>query len=498
MELKELLEKLDTLQKKMYAYDAASNSLYLDSVTVAPKDTSAGRGVALSILAGESHKLLTSEETDELLKNLEAHKDELDQVQKREVQMLRRSFDQVSRIPADEYMEYVSLMNDAEDVWHRAKEESDFKAFEPYLDKLVKFNRKLAGYYDADKKPYDALLNEYEHGMTMEKLDVFFKTLREHISPLIKEITETKQIDDSFLHLNYPIEKQRELSDYIMSVMGIDRAHCGLGETEHPFTLQFTSQDVRITTHYFEDAPASSMYSVIHEGGHALYCLGVDQKLDYTCLTDGVSMGIHESQSRFYENMIGRSMAFVEAIFPKMQELFPEQLKGITPEVFYRAINKAEPSLIRTESDELTYSLHVMIRYEIEKQLIGGTLEAKDVPAEWNRLYKEYLGVDVPNDKEGCLQDSHWAGGNFGYFPSYALGNAYAAQMLQKMESEGDIWASVRKGDLSPVTAWLREHVHHYGQLLEPNEIVAIACGDFDPTVYTTYLEEKYRKIYGL
>ena len=209
-------------------------------------------------------------------------------------------------------------------------------------------------------------------------------------------------------------------------------------------------------------------------------------------------MGIHESQSRFYENIIGRSLPFLEAIFPKMQEFFPQQLSDVTAEQMYRAVNMAQPSLIRTEADELTYCLHVMVRYEMEKQLIGGTLAVKDVPAEWNRLYKEYLGVDVPDDTHGCLQDSHWSGGMIGYFPSYALGSAYGAQMLRNMEKDVDVWGSVARGDLEPVTHWLTDKIHRYGRMLDPKELVEQACGDFDPTVYTDYLTEKYSKLYNL
>ena len=498
MDLTIALEKLDELQKKMYAYGAANSALYLDSVTVAPKDTSEGRGVAMGILAGEEHKLFASPETGELLDCLESNRDKLDARQARQTELLRRSYTQLSRIPADEYMEYAMLTNEASDVWHRAKEQNDFELFRPVLEKLVAFNRKFAGYYDSTKAPYDALLNEYERGMTMEKLDAFFAALREKIVPVIRAVGEKPQIDDGFLHKHYPVEIQRKFSDYLMEVMGLDRAHCGIGETEHPFTLNFNSQDVRITTHYVEDSLAESMYSVVHEGGHALYERGVDPQNDYTVLAGGVSMGIHESQSRFYENLIGRSRPFVHAIFPRIRAFFPEQLKDVDAEMFYRAVNKAQPSLIRTEADELTYSLHIMVRYEIEKQLIGGTLAVGDIPAEWNRLYKEYLGIDVPDDRQGCLQDSHWSGGSFGYFPSYALGSAYGAQMLRNMEKDVDVWGSVGKGDLAPVTAWLREKVHQYGSLLEPAQIVENACGVFDPTVYTDYLTEKYSELYGL
>lgn len=498
MKTQEALQKLEVLEKKMYAYHVADSSLFLDSVTVAPSDTSEGRGIALGVLAGESHKLLASEETGTLLEFLSEHKEELTSIQKRRAEELQRQYRRLSGIPAEEYMEYTMLVNEASDVWHKAKERNDFEMFRPVLEKLVETKKKFAGYFDSSKKPYDALLAEYERGTDMEYLDQFFGEIREKLVPLIQKISKVPQIDDSFLHRKYPLEAQRKFSDYLMEVLELDRTHCTIGETEHPFTLEFNNKDVRITTNYKVDNVADSMYSVIHEGGHAKYELGIRDDLQYTCLAGGVSMGVHESQSRFYENLIGRSRPFIEAIFPKMQEFFPEQLGDVTAEQMYRGVNKAEPSLIRTEADELTYCLHVMIRYEIEKQLIGGKLEVKDIPRTWNRLYKEYLGVDVPDDQHGCLQDSHWSGGDFGYFPSYALGSAYGVQMLRNMEKEMDVWGKVRKGDLSEISAWLGEKVHQHGKYLEPAEVVKNACGEFDPSLYVDYLTEKYTKLYGL
>ena len=493
---KEALKKLEQTQA---AYNHALGVLYLDATTAAPSDTWEGRGKTMEVMSQITYDLLVNDENNELLSYLEAHSDELDAQTKREVEVLRKSYDQIHRVPAEEYVAYSVLINDAEGVWHKAKLEDDFAAFAPYLEKIVDYNRKFAGYYHPEMAPYDALLNEYEEGMNVETLDAFFAQLRQTIVPLIEKIRAAKQIDDAFLYRHYPVEIQRKLSDYLMEVMGIDRTHCGIAETEHPFTTNFNNKDVRITTHYFEDNLVSSMFSVIHEGGHALYELGADDCYNYTALAGGVSMGIHESQSRFYENIIGRSPAYVHAVFPKLKELFPEQLADVDETMFYRAINKAEPSLIRTEADELTYCLHIMVRYEIEKQLIGGTLAVKDVPAEWKRLYKEYLGVDVPSDREGCLQDSHWSGGSIGYFPSYALGSAYGAQMLHKMQEEiGDIWADVAKGDLSKVTDWLRSHIHRYASFKKPGELLESVCGKFDAKYYTDYLTEKYTKLYNL
>ena len=498
MNITEAIQNLEILQKKIYAYDAAQSALFLDGVTVAPSETSEGRGVALGILAGESQKLMTCEETGTLIQFLNEQKEELTALQKRQVEVLKRNYEQLVRIPPKEYMEYSMLTNEASDVWHKAKEQSDFALFCPALEKLVVFNRKFAGYYDSSKKPYDALLNEYERGVDMAYLDQFFGTIREKLVPLIQAIGQAEQIDDSFLHQKYPLDAQRKFSDYLMEVLGLDRKHCTIGETEHPFTLNFNNKDVRITTNYKEDNVVSSMYSVIHEGGHAKYELGIGDEYQYSVLAGGVSMGVHESQSRFYENLIGRSRPFIELIFPKMQEFFPEQLKHVTAEQMYRAVNKVEPSLIRTEADEVTYALHVMVRYEIEKQLIGGSLQVKDVPTEWNRLYKEYLGVDVPDDRHGCLQDSHWSGGSFGYFPSYALGSAYGAQMLQNMEAEIDVWNEVSNGNLSAISDWLRERVHQYGSYLEPAEVIKKSCGEFEPEVFVEYLIKKYTEIYKL
>ncbi len=497
--LQQALEASAKHQQTLAAYNHALGVVYLDATTAAPSDSWEGRGKTMEIMSGITYALETDPKVPKMLAMLEAHMDELTDQQKRETEVLRKGYDQMHKVPAEEYIAYSVLLNDAESVWHRAKNENDFAAFAPYLEKIVDYNRKFAGYYQPDMAPYDALLNEYEEGLNMKTLDGFFAWLREVIVPLIGKIQAAEQIDDSFLHRHYPVEIQRKFSDYLMEVMGLDRNHCGIAETEHPYTTNFNNKDVRITTHYHEDDLVSSMFSVIHEGGHALYELGADDCYNYTCLSGGVSMGIHESQSRFYENIIGRSPEFVHAIFPKVKALFPEQLGDVSEEDFYRAVNKAEPGLVRTESDEVCYCLHVMVRYEIEKQLIAGSLAVADVPAEWKRLYREYLGVEVPNDTLGCLQDSHWSGGMIGYFPSYALGSAYGPQLLAKMEEElGDIWMDVAGGDLSKVNGWLREKIHRHASFVKPGALFRSVCGEFDPKYYTDYLTKKYTELYGI
>ena len=493
------LEKLDKLQRTQAAYNHALGVVYLDATTVAPSDSWEGRGKTMEVMSEIMYNLIADPENEDMLCYLETHKAELDAQKIREVEVLRKQYDQIHRIPAQEYVEYSVLQNDAQVAWEKAKNEDDFASFAPYLEKIVMFNRKFAGYYNADLAPYDALLNEYEEGLTMETLDAFFAQLREVIVPLIARVQDAEPIEDGFLFKHYPVEIQRKFSDYLMEVLGMDRSHSTIAETEHPYTTNFNNKDVRITTHYHEDNLVSSMFSVIHEGGHALYELGADDCYNYTCLSGGTSMSIHESQSRFYENLIGRSAAFVHAIFPKVKELFPEQLADVDEEMFYRAINKAEPSLIRTEADELTYALHIMVRYEIEKQVLADQLEVKDIPAQWKKLYKEYLGVDVPDDRSGCLQDSHWSGGMIGYFPSYALGSAYGVQMLKKMQEDaGDVFADVAKGDLSKVTGWLKENIHCHASFKKPGALLEEVCGEFDAKYFTDYLVEKYSALYRL
>ena len=497
--INEAVARLDEIEATAAAYGHALGVLTLDAATAAPLGSAEGRGKTMAVLSNVTYELAASADTRELIGFLSAHLDELDPAHRRQVEIRKKGCEQLIRIPQEEYVAYNVLLNKAEGIWRVAKQENDFASFAPVLQEIVDFNRKFAGYYDPEKRPYDALLNEFEEGLTMETLDAFFAKLRSVIVPLVHAISEKEQPDTSFLNQSFPIEGQKKLAKYLMDTIGLDPNKCTIAESEHPFTCGFNNHDVRITTHYHEFNPTFAVFSTIHEGGHALYELGVEDDYNQTCLTGGASMGIHESQSRFYENIIGRSREFIELIFSKMQEVFPEQLSGVTAYDLYRAVNKAQPSLVRTESDELTYSMHIMIRYEIEKQLIAGTLEVKDVPTAWNNLYKKYLGIDVPTDTLGCLQDSHWSGGMIGYFPSYALGSAYGAQMKHVMEAEiGAISQYIAKGDIGTITAWLREHIHRFGNFLKPAEIFENACGKFDAKYFAEYLTEKYSGLYNL
>ncbi len=500
MQLSEAREQLMKLQAKMSAYSHAMGLIYYDGSTAAPKGTAANRGHTLSVLSEEMYKLSTGEETVALLEYLDGEKQQLSEKEQRMVFLMLRSIREMQKIPMAEYVAYQELLVQADDAWHTAKETNDFPLFEPFLEKIFETNIRFAKYCAPEMEPYDYWLNEYEDGLTMSQCDVFFATLRSRIVPLIQKIRQKQNMDDTCLYGNFPVNKQAEFSDKLMQVLGLDRNHVTIATTEHPFTTTLGSHlDTRITTHYMPNNVASSMYSVIHEGGHALYDTGSADDLAFTVLDGGVSMGIHESQSRFYENLLGRSRAFIWHIFPIMQSIFPLQMQGVGAEDIYRAVNRVQPSLIRTEADEVTYCLHVMIRYELEKKVMSGELQVHDLPKEWNRLYKEYLGVTVPNDTMGVLQDCHWSQGSIGYFPSYALGSAYGVQLLNKMKETVDVETCLKEGKLEPINNWNREHIWQYGSLYPPKKLLEMALGGpFDPQVYTDYLEHKYKDLYHL
>lgn len=498
MDLSAALKQLDLLQRKQLAYSHAMGIIDYDGMTAAPSGTATNRAETLGILSEETYKLTTGEETVALLDYLHEHIAELDETHQRIVRVMYKNIEETRRIPMEEYVAYQKLTTESDAIWHTAKENNDYALFMPYLERLIAQTKRIMHYIKPDQPAYNTLLDRFETGLTRQKCDAFFAVVRRELVPLIHRVTAARQVDDAPLHGHFPLDKQRQLSDYLMQVIGLDRANCTIAETEHPFTTGFTKYDVRITTHYCEDNFASSMFSVIHEGGHALYDTHPMDALAYTVLGGGVSMGIHESQSRFYENIIGRSRGFIKLIAPTLRSLFP-QLEGCDDESLYRAFNRAEPSLIRTEADELTYCLHILIRYELEQRLFDGTLSVQDLPREWNRLYKEYLGVTVPNDREGVLQDTHWADALFGYFPSYALGSAYGAQMLHKMKQTVDVDAALTAGDLSPVNGWLNEHIWQYGGLYEPEVLLDKVFGEaFDPMYYVQYLKDKFSEIYDL
>lgn len=499
MTLEQALAKLKETTAALNAYGHAMGVMYVDGDTAAPVQSYKGRGETMAYLSGITYQLTVAPEIPEVFGTILANRDQVTPIQARQAELMKENYEHLTRIPMDEYIAYQQVLTEAGAVWHEAKEKSDYAMFAPHLAKLIDYSRRFAAYRDSTRPAYDLLLDDHEKGTSVKTLDPFFATLREKLTPVVLAVGEKPAPRTDFLHQRFPLHVQREFSARLMQMMGIDPQRCTLCETEHPFTSGFNKWDVRITTHYYENDPLSNMYSVIHEGGHALYELGIGDELQFTSLASGATMGLHESQSRFYENLIGRSQPFCEALLPVMQELFPQQMAGVTPEMLYAAVNKAEPSLIRTEADELTYPMHIMIRYEMEKQMFLGDAKVEDLPALWNQMYKDYLGVIVPNDREGILQDTHWSGGMFGYFPSYALGSAYGVQMLSHMEKDVDVWGAARQGDLTPITAWLGDKLHRYGNLLTPDKLLLNAMGEpFDPVCYTDYLTKKFTELYKL
>lgn len=499
MTTKEALEKYTALEKTLFALGHAESMLYYDGATVAPKGSAGVRASTLGELSRLTYQFATSPETIEIVGTLAADLDSLDAVTRRKVTENVRDLERMRRVPEDIFVEYTELSAKADAVWHDAKEKNDFASFEPYLQKMFDMTKLVRSCEEPGKDPYDTALDAHERGLDRATCDAFFAGLREKLVPLINEVKEhADRVDDTPLKRRFPIEKQRKFSDFVMGLMDIDPNHCVLGETEHPFTIDFSRDDVRITTHYHENAFASSMYSVIHEGGHALYELHTGRELAGTELGSGASMAIHESQSRFYENVIGRSREFCSLIYPWLKAEFAPNFDDVSEDDFYRMINKSEPSLIRTEADELTYCMHVMVRYELEKRMFTGELKAKDLPAEWNRLYKEYLGVDVPDDRRGVLQDSHWSNGNIGYFPTYAIGSAYGGQYIERINRDFDLFAAVKDGDFARINGWLEEHIWKYGRMLDPVPLFESVCGKFDVNYYVAYLEKKFRDVYRL
>lgn len=490
------------LLKKMSAYSEAVSVMYWDMRTGAPKKGISARSEAVGTLSTEVFNMSVSEEMENLLNELEEKKDSLEPVMLKTFKEVKKQFDLSKNIPEEEYREYVVLTTQAEAKWEEAKEQADFDMFLPYLEKIVAMTKKFIGYWgEKDGNPYNTLLDQYEPGMTTDVIDEVFGQLKETIVPLVKKIQESgNQPDTSFLFKKFPKENQKNFSHKILKQLGYDFDAGRLDETVHPFAMGINIGDVRITTKYDENDFRSAVFGTIHECGHALYEQNIDIELEGLPVADGTSMGIHESQSLFYEQFVGHNENFWKYNFEALKAESPEQFKDVSVEEFLRAINASKPSLIRIEADELTYPLHIMIRYEIEKGLFNGDLEVKDLPEIWADKYEEYLGIRPENNGEGVLQDVHWAGGSFGYFPSYALGYMYAAQlkvaMLKDLPNFDELCET---GEFEPVLKWLTEHVHKYGKMKNPLEIIEEATGEgLNAKYLADYLSEKYTKLYNL
>ena len=489
--------------ERNHAYEAALALLSWDTETLAPSAASENTAKYVGILSEEAYHILICDEVESLLKKLSSKKEQenLSVSEQAIVKLLQKEFKKLSCIPPKEYREFSELCATAQSVYCRAKQNAKFEDFAPTLEKLVDYTRRFASYRaEKDDNLYDLLLDEYEEGFTTDILDDFFAKLREAIVPLMKQvIAKNDTINKDYNTRNYPEDIQEGFCRFLSGYLGFDYNRGVIAQSEHPFTTSLHNHDVRITNHYYSDNLESAMFSAIHETGHALYEMGVDDTLSGTPAGTGISMGMHESQSRFYENMIGRSKEFWEPLFPKLKSTYPEELSDVSLEDFIAGINKAEPGSIRTEADELTYPLHIMIRYELEKDLIAGNCSVSDLPELWNKKYKDYLGVTPTDDAEGVLQDIHWSGASFGYFPSYALGSAIAAQLYHYMAQQIPVADYLKEGNMVPIREFLRDHIHKYGAVYPTNELLKKVTGEeFNPDYYIRYLTEKYTKLYHL
>jgi carboxypeptidase Taq len=495
------MTKLKNYLEKYYALAMSEAMFSWDMQTAAPRGAWESISKIIGILSAEAFAMSISPEIKGYLDELSqpAPFSPVSDIDKAIVRICRKQYDQTHNIPVAEIREYSELVAASDGVWRVAREENDYGRFAPYLEKIIGFKKKFAEYIGYKDHPYDALLDMYEPDMTVAKLDVFFAQVRERVVPLLQKITKLNKPAGAFA--KQPVSKavQEALSALMMRTIGYDLNRGLLAESAHPFTMGFSKDNVRITTHYHEDKFLSSVFSVLHEGGHALYEQNKSDDIKGTILDTGISMGIHESQSRFLENVIGRSREFWQSVWPEFSAIIGGCLGELSLDEFIFTINAVEPSLIRIEADELTYPLHIMVRYELEKTLMSQVCAVEDLPRMWNEKYREYLGIVPPDDASGILQDVHWSGGMFGYFPSYALGSAYAAQFLAALKAEMDVFALVRDGRLYKITDWLREKIHRHGSVYTPDVIIRQATGqDLNADYYVKYLEDKFSKIYGL
>lgn len=485
------------------SYNEAVGLMYWDLRTGAPRKGAEKRAETIGLLSTEAFKLGTSDEMGTYLESFtqESFLSQLDAVDRRLVETVKKEYDLNRKVPAEEFQAYTILTSKSETKWEDAKESGDFESFEPFLSEIVATLRKFIGYWGAKDTPYDTLLDMYEPDLTVERLDEVFDRLKKRLVPLAEAIAASDiKPNLPFLDATYPKEGQKAFSHFILKEMGYDFDAGRLDETVHPFATGLNPGDVRITTHYHEKDVLSAAFSSLHEGGHALYEQNIDPKLTGTPLAQGTSMGIHESQSRFWENMVGRSLPFWQRYFGELQKQFPDQLTGVTPELFHFAANRVENSLIRIEADELTYNLHIIIRYEIEKMLFNEDLDVKKLPEVWNAKYESYLGITPPNNSQGVLQDVHWSGGSFGYFASYSLGNMYAAQIMHTLRQELTNYDElIEQGNLLPIKEWLTEKIYRFGKSKKPAEIIFDVTGEeLNPDYLADYLEQKYASLYNL
>lgn len=498
--MQEKLKRLKEILALLKKYEHALGIMYFDFETIVPKDAREEEAEILDFFSNEHFKISSSDEMKELTQYLYDNKDQIeDPLDVSLINKLYDKYQKIKNITPEFDLKMSNIFSRSYNTWLKAKEAKDYNLFKDVFKEVIDIEKEAVGYRE-NKLPnyYDNLLNDCEEGLLQEDLDPFFKELKEGLIDLINRIKNSKHvIRRDFLNRKVPIHKQELFSKYLLELNGYNFNKGVLSTTEHPFTSDIAKNDARVTTHYHEDMVLSNIYSIIHEGGHAILMQN-EREEDYEhFINDYVTNGMHESVSRFYENIIGRSKEYVHLIYPKFIEIFDE-FKDISEQELYEAINIVEPSLIRTEADEVTYGLHIIIRYEMEKMICNNQIKVEDIPSMWNKLYKDYLGLDVPNDAEGVLQDVHWTSG-FGYFPSYAIGNCYNAMYLKRLEKELPFKELILKGDFKTINQWMKDNVFVHANVLTPKEWIKELTGEsLSPKAFLEYLNNKYKKIYRL
>lgn len=500
--MEEKLNHLKSILAEVSDLTRASALLGWDQQTYMPPGGAKARGHQLGTLQRLAHVRFTAPEVGQLFDDLRTYTQQLDPDSDaaRLIKVGRREYDKRTRVPPEMVVEMAEITTMAHQVWQEARAENNFVKFQPYLEKILDLRRRYAGLFAPYDHIYDPLLDDFEPGLKTAEVKEIFGALRPQQVALIQAIAEKPQLDDSFLHQPFDGQKQWDFGVDVISKFGYDWKRGRQDKSAHPFTTNFGIDDVRITTRVLPNYIGSALFGTMHEAGHALYELGIDYALERTGLDNGASLALHESQSRMWENLVGRSLPFWEHFYPRLQELFPSQLGATDLESFYQGINKVQPSLIRVEADEATYNLHIMLRLELEIALLEGALEVRDLPEAWNARMREYLGITPPDDARGVLQDVHWSGGMIGYFSTYALGNLISVQLWECIQSDiPDLDEQIRQGEFSALLGWLREKVHRHGSKFEPQELVRRITGSgIDPAPYVRYLTEKYSAIYSL
>jgi carboxypeptidase Taq len=489
----------------------AMNILNWDARTQMPKGGNAARGHVLATLSGLAQEKLVADQLKTLLEQAEHETASLseDGIERRNVQAVREASELFRRTPERLTREMAQLRAEAQQCWGEARTNNDFAMFAPMLERMVGLQRELAEVIGYSEHPYDALVGLYEPDMTHAKLQTLFEQLKARSLPLLKRIRAAKPPRDDFLQREFPLEQQRVFGLDVAQAFGYDLGRGRLDSSLHPFEISFSRDDVRITTRYQPNFLTMSLFGTLHETGHALYEQGVSPALSRTALTSdlpglyavgGASFGTHESQSRLWENLVGRSSSFWQHWYPRLNETFKTQLEDVDLETFHRAVNRVSPSLIRVEADEITYNLHIMLRVELETALIDGSLSVQELPAAWNAKMQEYLGITPPDDARGVLQDIHWSAGYFGSFPTYTIGNVMSAQFyLAARAAIPTLDQSLARGDYAPLREWLTEHIYQHGRRFRPHELLERATGrGLDAEPYLEYLETKFTGLYQL